>query len=93
MRAMVAAAMAFACGGLALAYDQACPAKDGDPCRVEQNAVCDVDKNPPPWATAEWLAKKRGRAERDLKACRDRHKDDPPPSDKKPSPLPPWRKP
>jgi len=78
---------------VALGDDSACPAKQGDPCRAQQNAVCNVDRNPPPWATAESQAKKRQKAERDLTACRDRHKDDPPPSEKKPSPLPPWRKP
>lgn len=84
-------ALALLQGGLARGEEPTCPAKQGDPCRAQQNAACNVDRNPPPWATPESLAKKREKAERDLAACRERHKDDPPTSEK-PSPLPPWRK-
>lgn len=79
--------------GVALGDEASCPAKVGDPCRAQQDAVCKVDRNPPPWARPESQAKKREEAERDLAACRERHKDDPPPGERKPSPLPPWRKP
>jgi hypothetical protein len=72
--------------------DDVCPAKAGDPCRAEQDRVCNVDRNPPPWATPESQAKKREKLERELAGCRERHKDDPPAGEKKPS-LPPWRKP
>jgi len=85
--------MAMCVGGVAAASDEAtCPAKQQDPCRVEQDAVCNVDRNPPPWATPESQAKKRQKLERELAACRERHKGDPADGGAAPSPLPPWRK-
>jgi hypothetical protein len=80
-------------GARAVAADESCPAKQGDPCRAQADRVCRWQAGTvkaPPWSTPEQEQKKRDKDQEALRFCRARHPDGAPsPS---PAPLPAWRK-